>query len=186
MQSSWAIEGEILDNYAIRSQLVQQLGLNIPEWIVEKRIARDDRENRAIQAALLLLNTKGNLSLDLLKKIHGLLEDNEYFGELRTSSEVVGRLAHDHSCYEVIFEAPEAEKVPALLEQYFSWWRSSGNLPAPLGAALAQLYFVEIHPFTDGNRRIHFFDVTTAYKEIFFVAIVILKTYNTPLNHSQV
>ena len=156
MQYSWAIEGEYLDSYKVRSSIIKQLCLDIPEWIPNKELVRDERENRAVQSALSLINSSKEISIDELIRTHKLLatgiEDDDY-GKIRTSPEIVGKFSSDRTRYEVIFEAPDPENVYDLLEQYITWWKNSSDLPAPLGAALAQLYFVEIHPFHDGNGR---------------------------------
>ena len=40
------------------------------------------------------------------------------------------------------------------MQQYIQWWHKSYELlPLSIGATLAHLYFVEIHPFHDGNGR---------------------------------
>ena len=78
------------------------------------------------------------------KKIQG------NFGVLRTEFEVVGRVRNNN--YEIIYEAPHPDDVPQLMNEYINWWNKSKKiLPTPLGAILAHLYFVEIHPFYDGN-----------------------------------
>ena len=156
MQYNWAIEGEHLNSDKLRSQLIKQLCLDIPEWIPHKELVRDERENRAVQAALFLINSQKAISIDDIVNTHKLLathiSDSDY-GKIRTCHEIVGRISKDRTKYEIIFEAPEAENVYPLLEEYITWWKNSINLPKPLGAALAQLYFVEIHPFHDGNGR---------------------------------
>ncbi|WP_406546155.1 Fic family protein [Succinimonas sp.] len=58
-----------------------------------------------------------------------------------------------HGRYKVHFQAPDAERLPSLMNEFLKWIaRSSGN---PLiRAALAHLWFVIIHPFEDGNGRV--------------------------------
>jgi Fic family protein len=53
------------------------------------------------------------------------------------------------------YEAPAAEHVSEKMQSYFKWWKTSQiNYDGLIRAAIAHLYFVQIHPFEDGNGRI--------------------------------
>ena len=53
-----------------------------------------------------------------------------------------------------IFTTPPSGDVPPLMYDFGSWLTNeSGNLDAPMAAALSHLEFVAIHPFNDGNGR---------------------------------
>ncbi|MFZ2398915.1 MAG: Fic family protein [Smithella sp.] len=53
------------------------------------------------------------------------------------------------------FEAPPSERIPVEIGWFLEWWKvSRGNLEGLLRAAIAQFWFVTIHPFEDGNGRI--------------------------------
>ena len=57
------------------------------------------------------------------------------------------------------FEAPPSSQLNLEMEQFVAWFNASGPtgstpLPALTRAGIAQLYFVSIHPFEDGNGRI--------------------------------
>lgn len=159
LESSWLIEGEKLDSIQLRSILVKKLGLSLPEWSVRRQHLRDDKENAAVEAALTLINSKDSLSSKQICSIHKMLEKGDSgsvdgeFGSLRTSPEYVLRFRNTY--YEIIYEAPPANDVQELIDKYTDWWKQSkeANLPRTLGAALCHLYFVEIHPFHDGNGR---------------------------------
>ncbi|MGV9600574.1 Fic family protein [Streptosporangium sandarakinum] len=55
---------------------------------------------------------------------------------------------------EVVYEGPDAEEVPELLEE-LTGWLNSGDLDAPsyVRAAMAHFNLVSIHPWRDGNGR---------------------------------
>jgi Fic family protein len=55
---------------------------------------------------------------------------------------------------EVVYEGPDAEHVPALLEELVTWL-NDGDLDAPgyIRAAMAHFNLVSIHPWRDGNGR---------------------------------
>ena len=133
--------------------------LSLPEWSVRRQHLRDDKENAAVEAALTLINSKDSLSSKQICSIHKMLEKGDSgsvdgeFGSLRTSPEYVLRFRNTY--YEIIYEAPPANDVQELIDKYTDWWKQSkeANLPRTLGAALCHLYFVEIHPFHDGNGR---------------------------------
>ena len=54
---------------------------------------------------------------------------------------------------EIVYEAPESEAVPELIEALISQLRSDDDVPAMVRAAMAHLNLVMIHPFRDGNGR---------------------------------
>ncbi|GAA5070176.1 hypothetical protein GCM10023259_067380 [Thermocatellispora tengchongensis] len=55
---------------------------------------------------------------------------------------------------EVVYEGPDAEQVPELLDELAAWL-NTGDLDAPsyVRAAMAHLNLVKIHPWRDGNGR---------------------------------
>lgn len=75
----------------------------------------------------------------------GALRDDK-LGPMQVVSSVHGR-------HKVHFQAPAAERLPSLMNEFLKWIaRSTGN---PLiRAAQAHLWFVTIHPFEDGNGRV--------------------------------
>lgn len=54
----------------------------------------------------------------------------------------------------VHFEAPPATVVPKMMKELLQWINREGNVDAVLKAAIAHLWFVSIHPFSDGNGRL--------------------------------
>jgi Fic family protein len=55
---------------------------------------------------------------------------------------------------EIVYEGPDADKVPALIGELVEWLNSvDAHQPAMVRAAMAHLNLVMIHPFSDGNGR---------------------------------
>ncbi len=54
----------------------------------------------------------------------------------------------------VHFEAPPANRVPAEMDKFLAWFNTDVGIDPLLKAGLAQLWFLTIHPFDDGNGRI--------------------------------
>lgn len=53
----------------------------------------------------------------------------------------------------IVYEGPDPERVPALIDQLILSLRSDGNDDTMVDAAMAHLNLVMIHPFSDGNGR---------------------------------
>ena len=54
----------------------------------------------------------------------------------------------------VHFEAPAARRLEAEIKGFLEWFNADQGQDPVIKAALAHLWFVTIHPFEDGNRRI--------------------------------
>lgn len=54
----------------------------------------------------------------------------------------------------VHFQAPDAVRVAAEMEQFIAWFNTESMLDSVLKASIAHLWFITIHPFEDGNGRI--------------------------------
>lgn len=149
LSASYSIEGEKLDSSALRSSVVRQLGLDIPEW---RAIGseRSQKEDRAVFAALSFLNADWTLSPSALCRTHRMLEPGiEAWGRFRTEPEYIV----DGSGRKV-YEAPPPSDVPSLMRWFCDWWNEDrGKLPPGIGAAMAHIFFVVVHPFEDGNGR---------------------------------
>lgn len=51
-------------------------------------------------------------------------------------------------------EAPSANDVLKMMQELLQWINKEGNVDEVLKAAIAHLWFVNIHPFSDGNGRL--------------------------------
>lgn len=55
---------------------------------------------------------------------------------------------------QVHYEAPPSECLPKEMEQFLQWINTEQSIDPVLKAAIAHLWFVNIHPFDDGNGRL--------------------------------
>jgi Fic family protein len=60
----------------------------------------------------------------------------------------------DEAKNEVVYEGPDIEKVPGLIEELIEYLNHDDDCPHPfVGGAMAHLNLAMIHPFSDGNGR---------------------------------
>jgi len=59
----------------------------------------------------------------------------------------------DEARREIVFEGPDADRVPALISELVSVLNSDREGAAVIRGAMSHLNFVLIHPFSDGNGR---------------------------------
>jgi Fic family protein len=158
VQQSSAIEGENLPRDQVRSSLARRLGLDIGGLVAS---ARD-------------VDGVVEMTLDATQKYTAPLVANRLFdwhGALFPTGRsglqqitvaawrtgpmdvVSGDLGSDRQ--RVHYVAPEADRVPQLMDDFLAWFESpDASLDPVLKAAIAHLWFVQIHPFDDGNGRI--------------------------------
>lgn len=156
--TSSEIEGETLDREQVRSSVARRLGMDIGalatvdrhvEGVVEMML--DATQNYAAsltaerlcawQAALFPAGRSGMSRITV-----GAWRTDES-GPMQVVSGPLGR-------ERVHYQAPVAAKVPAEMDTFLAWFNEPGEIDPVLGAALAHLWFVTIHPFDDGNGRI--------------------------------
>ena len=152
------IEGESLDKDQVRSSLARRLGMDIGgltpadrsvEGVVEMML--DATQNFAQllteeklfawHAALFPTGRSG------LKKI---IVGDWRGGDAGPMQVVSGPFGRER----VHFEAPEADRLPAEMQDFLRWFNAAVSIDPVLKAAVAHLWFVTIHPFEDGNGRI--------------------------------
>lgn len=63
---------------------------------------------------------------------------------------VSGAVGHEN----VHFEAPAADKIPKEMNAFLHWFQSENEIDPVLKAGISHFWFVTIHLFEDGNRRI--------------------------------
>ena len=54
----------------------------------------------------------------------------------------------------VHYQAPDCAKVPEQMEQFLFWFNTENAVDILIKAGIAHLWFVNIHPFDDGNGRL--------------------------------
>lgn len=76
-------------------------------------------------------------------------------GSYREHEEPMQIVSHRLDSTHLFFEAPPSKEVYFEMKRYIKWFNSSKGKESILGkAAIAHLYFENIHPFEDGNGRI--------------------------------
>ncbi|MBA3067908.1 MAG: Fic family protein [Hyphomonas sp.] len=152
------IEGEKLDPDQVRSSLACRLGIEIGaltpsdcdvEGVVEMMLDATQNYAKPLDAERLFgwhaaLFPTGRSGMS--KIVVGNWRDDSD-GPMQVVSGPIGR-------ERVHFEAPKAKRLPAEMKAFIYWYNANTDLDAVLKAALAHLWFVTIHPFTDGNGRI--------------------------------
>jgi len=155
---SSAIEGEELDPDEVRSSIARRLGLDVAglpmagrdvEGVVEMMLDatrgfdRPLTEERlfAWHAALFPTDHSG------MAPIHAGAWRTDESGPMQVVSGPMGRET-------VHFEAPAAGRLPDEVRRFLEAFNQPASLDPVLGAGLAHLWFVTIHPFDDGNGRI--------------------------------
>lgn len=59
----------------------------------------------------------------------------------------------DESKKEIVYEGPDVELVPSLIDALIEWLNGNDKMPTLVRGAMAHLNLVMIHPFSDGNGR---------------------------------
>lgn len=152
-----AIEGQKLQEEAVRSSVARRLGLPtggvkkedrnaegmidvIMDATVDHKKPLTAKRLRSWQAALFPTGYSG------LRKIHV----GRWRGE-EPMQVISGPLGRE----KVHFEAPPYEKIDKEVRSFIDWWENgAGKIDGLLRAGIAHFYFVTIHPFEDGNGRI--------------------------------
>jgi len=152
------IEGERLDYDQVRSSIARRLGMDIGalspvdrnvEGIVEMMLDATQSysapltEDRLFgwHAALFPTARSGTTKITV-----GTWRTSES-GPMQVISGPIGR-------ERVHFEAPSADRLPAEMGAFLTWFNEENGLDPVIFAAVAHLWFVTIHPFDDGNGRI--------------------------------
>jgi Fic family protein len=149
------IEGEILDQSAVRSSVARRLGMDIGAL---------DKADRNVDGVVeMTLDATQNfdqpLSKERLLNWHAALFPTGRSGLAKIqvgvwrsgSVQVVsGQMGKE----KIHFEAPSAEQIDHEMNLFLNWLESKTPDDLVLKAALAHLWFVTIHPFEDGNGRI--------------------------------
>ncbi len=155
---SSAIEGETLDPEEVRSSIARHLGMDIGgampvarhvEGLVEMMLDATRNhlepltEERLFGWHAALFPTGRSGMRDIVVGAWRSPED----GPMRVVSGSMGR-------EKVHFEAPEAERLPEEMRLFLEWFNKPPEMDPVVKAAIAHVWFVTIHPFSDGNGRI--------------------------------
>ena len=152
------IEGERLDAAQVRSSIARRLGIDIGglkpfdrnvEGIVEMMLDATGNYEQALTSERLFawhaaLFPSGRSGMSRI--IVGAWRDDRK-GPMQVVSGPIGK---EH----VYFEAPAATRLPSEMEAFLDWFNRENENDWVLKAGLAQVWFVTVHPFDDGNGRV--------------------------------
>ena len=153
------IEGERLDQDAVRSSVARRLGMKaggLPsgdqdvEGIVAMAIDATEQCNDPLNEERLFnwhaaLFPTGRGAFGRMRV--GQWRDDA-LGPMQVVSKPIGPKEKVH------FEAPAAKLIPLEMRAYLDWFSDDNEASDILKAGIAHLWFVTIHPFEDGNGRI--------------------------------
>lgn len=154
-----AIEGETLDQDAVRSSVGRQLGL--PD--AGLKYVQDQKADGLVQILLdATTNHSKELAPERLFAWHAALFPTGYSGMVQID---VAQWRDDKDGpmqvfsgpvgnKKVHFEAPPAHLLENEMEKFISWVNNKNDMDGILKAALTHLWFITIHPFDDGNGRL--------------------------------
>ena len=155
---SCAIQGEVLEPGQVRSSIARRLGMDVAglvpsdrdvDGVVEMMLDATGRYRKPLSAERLFawhaaLFPTGQSGM---QKINAGAWRDDSDGPMQVVSGPVGRET-------VHYEAPPADRVPAEVADFLSWFERRDDTDPLLKSGLAHLWFVTIHPFDDGNGRI--------------------------------
>lgn len=149
------IEGEQLNPEQVRSSIARRLGIEIAGAVPAERSVEGIVE-------MLLDATQSYakpLTAERLFDWHAALFPTGRSGMYKINvgawRDDVMQVTSGPMGKEIIhFEAPQAAKVPAEMQQFLDWMETDQGIDPVIKAAIAHLWFVTIHPFDDGNGRI--------------------------------
>ena len=149
---SCGIEGVVLNPAMVRSSVAMRLGLP-DEGLPASSHYIDGLVDVMIDACHL---SSQPLTHERLFQWHRMLfpttagEDGKYRSSqpsMQVISGVIGR--------EVVhFEAPPSNRVYEMMDEYIEWMNHENSLDFMIKSAIGALWFVTVHPFSDGNGRL--------------------------------
>jgi len=153
------IEGEILSPDQVRSSIARRLGMDVAglvpsdrnvDGVVEMTLDATQRyreeltEDRLFgwHAALFPAGRSG-----MHKIVVGNWRNNRKDDPMQVVSGAMGK-------EKVHYQAPDSDIVGLEMKRFLDWFNANQDIDPVLKAGIAQLWFVTIHPFEDGNGRI--------------------------------
>ena len=151
------IEGLLLNKEHVRSSVAKHLGIDLAGAAVT------DHYSEGVVQVLMdaVQHAAEPLTEERLFNWHAALFPTGRSGATpitvsayRTGTEpmqvVSGAMGKEHLHY----EAPPSDKVPDEMRQFLQWFNEESPIDNLLKAGVAHLWFVNIHPFDDGNGRL--------------------------------
>lgn len=152
------IEGEFLNRESLRSSIKRNFGLSTSTQRVSPA-----EQGIAEMIVDLYRHYSTPLSNNTLFDWHKMVckgrEDIDDLGRYRTHPEAMQILSGRVDKPTLHFEAPPSSIVSQEMTQFIKWFNHTGpnskaSLPTLIRAGIAHLYFVNVHPFEDGNGRL--------------------------------
>jgi Fic family protein len=158
-----AIEGEMLDRASVRSSLLS---------LISKEAISLGSDDKAAGAAALIVDVRQNwaepLTHEMLGRWQSMVVTQQItskvrVGTYRNSPEPMQIISGRYigQPYTIHYEAPPSADVPAEMDRFLEWYNKTSpinkpkeQLPGPIRAAIAHVWFENIHPFDDGNGRV--------------------------------
>jgi len=152
------IEGEHLNPDQVRSSIARRLGIDIGalepvdrnvEGIVEVTLDATSKFGEPLTSQRLFawLAALFPTASSGMRRIRAGAWRDDSTGPMQVVSGPLGR-------ERVHYEAPAAARVDTEMAQFLAWFNAENEADWVVKAALAQLWFVTVHPFDDGNGRI--------------------------------
>lgn len=153
-EQSSRIEGETLDRASLQSSIKKHFGLSVP--VSPKHLKETGMSHLLCDV---YESYEKPLTHEMLWEWHRKLfqEQSLQFeaGKYREPEEPMQIVSHRLDAPQVFFEAPPSHRVLFEMDRFIQWYNASEKQLSILGrAAIAHLYFENIHPFEDGNGRI--------------------------------
>lgn len=148
---STKIEGNPLTIQEVTKALTGKWGKSHPGRSLKEVI----NYSRARKMLMDRASKTGNLTLDLLLRVHDCLMTGIVKGKLKGHLRSAQNVIRDSKTGKIVFMPPTAGDVPSLTKGLIAWYdRENLNKTSPLILApLFHYLFVTIHPFMDGNGR---------------------------------
>ena len=148
------IEGEYLNRESIQDSIRKNLGLDV----THKKVPPAEFGVSEMMVDL-YHNYKSQLTHEILYKWHNMItngrRDLEDIGCYRTHEDSMQIISGFHGKTQIHFEAPPSHMMMQEMNLFLKWFNDSKNkIPALARAGIAHFYFINIHPFEDGNGRI--------------------------------
>jgi Fic family protein len=156
VEQSSAIEGEYLPRDQVRSSLARRLGLEIGGAVVADRYV-DGVVEMMLDATQ---NYTAPLTVDRLFGWHAALFPTGRSGlqKIKVGGWRTGPMqviSGPAGKERIHYVAPQPERVPEMMDDFLAWFEMPNETLDPmLKAAIAHLWFVQIHGLDDGNGRI--------------------------------
>ena len=155
---SSAIEGENINPEEVRSSIARRLGIDIAdlipanrnvEGVVEMMLDAPQRFSKPL--------TKDRLfdwHVALFPTGRSGMHRITVGGWRRIDAGPMQVVSGSIGCEKVHFEAPSADRLENEMQLFLDWFDNGHDIDPVLKAGIANLWFVTIHPFEDGNGRI--------------------------------